>query len=148
MQRTHSLALALSLAIGVSLAAPLPTLAGQTQVASLGQLQSALTNAPTELASFNVLKNGLHAKRITFFDAGPLEQSNATALDQLLADHTTDVTTVRAALRDSDVLGGDPSIPGNPPTSMERYLKDNGLSVDRFVAVHVTTDGNVDLFYK
>lgn len=148
MHRTNSLALALLLAIGATLAATLPTLAGQTQVASFGELQSALANAPTELASFNVLKNGLQAERITFVDAGPLAQSNATALDQLLADHTTDVTTVRAALGESDVLGGDPSIPGNPPTSMERYLKDNGLGIDRFVAVRVTTDGNVDLFYK
>lgn len=148
MHRPNSLAPALLLAIGVALAAPFPALAGQTQVASFGELQSALANAPTELASFSVLKNGLHAQRITFLDAGPLAQSNAAALDQLLANHHTDVTTVRAALRDSDVVGGEPAIPGNPPTSMERYLKDNGLSIDRFIAVHVTTDGNVDLFYK
>lgn len=147
MSRMHLFALAAALTAGTIVGTAAPSFAGQTQVATLGQLQASYAHASTELANYQAAKNGLKASRITFYDAGPLSQSNRAAFKALLREHKADIASLRAALNSSNVLGGQTGTPGNPPVSMEVYLQSNGLSVSRFIAVHVTAGGAVQLYY-
>lgn len=147
MKRMHFFALAAVLTAGTIVGAAAPSFAGQTQIATLGQLQASYANASTELANYRAAKNALKASRITFYDAGPLSQSNKAAFKALLHEHKSDIAELRDALSATNVLGGQTGTPGNPPVSMEVYLQSNGLSVSRFIAVHVTAGGAVQLYY-
>lgn len=147
MTRMHLFALAAALTAGTIVGTAAPSLAGQTQIATLGQLQASYAHASTELANYGAAKNDLKASRITFYDAGPLSQSNKAAFKALLREHKADIASLRAALDSSNVLGAQTGTPGNPPVSMEIYLQANGLSVSRFIAVHVTAAGAVQLYY-
>lgn len=147
MTRLHLFALAAALTAGTIVGTAAPSLAGQTQVATMGQLQAAYSNASTELTSYRGAKNGLKASRITLYDAGPASQANKAAFEALLHQNASYVATLRILLNASNVLGADTDVPGNPPVSMETFLRSNGLSVARCIAVHVTAGGAVHLYY-
>lgn len=147
MNRVHFFALAAVLTVGALVGAAAPSLAGQAQIATMGQLQAAFVNASTELTSFSAEKNALKASQVTFYDAGPLKQSNKSVFKAMLHQHRADIKVLRKALRSTNVLGADTGTPGNPPVSMEVYLQSNGLSISRFIAVHVTAAGAVQLYY-
>ena len=147
MTRIHLFALSAALTAGAILGAATPSQAGQTHIATMGQLQSAYRNASTELANYRGAKNDLKASRITLYDAGPASQAKKAAFNALLHENATYVTTLRDLLNSSNVLGADTGVPGNPPVSMETFLQSNGLSVSRCIAVHVTAGGDVQLYY-
>lgn len=147
MTRLHLFAVAAVLTVGTIVGTAAPSLAGQTQIATMEQLQTAYSNASTELTSYRGAKNGLKASRITLYDAGPASQPNKAAFKALLHENAPYVATLRDLLNSSNVLGADTGVPGNPPVSMETFLKSNGLSVERCIAVHVTAGGAVHLYY-
>ena len=147
MTRLHLFALAAALTAGTVVGTAAPSSAGQMQIATMGQLQSAYHNASTELANYRGAKNGLKASRITLYDAGPASQANKVAFKALLHENKAYVATLRDLLNSTNVLGADTGVPGNPPASMETFLQSNGLSVNRCIAVHVTAGGAVQLYY-
>lgn len=147
MNRVHFFALVAVLTVGSIVGAAAPSFAGQTQIATMGQLQAAYANASTELTNYSAAKNALQASQITFYDAGPLKQANKAAFKAMLHQHRADIKALRAALASTNVLGADTGTPGDPPVTMAVYLQANGLTVKRFIAVHVTAAGAVQLYY-
>lgn len=138
MWKSHFMAaLALAGLLAGALAAPAGAAA-----ATYGELMSALKNAPAEAATFRGMMGNLTSGQFQFTDVQTLLGGDRSAFEREVRKDASHIASLRETLAHTTLIGSDGIV-----TLLSTLMKQQGLSIDRVVAVHVS-GAQITLFYQ